>query len=106
MIVRMQAMSEEAGPLPEVDGEVPTGLTLVVNTGLGMSSGKTIAQIGHAALMVGLDSDLELRVIGASGAAWATLAASATAVVRDGGLTEITPGSETVLILQHESSGG
>ena len=50
VLVRMQALSGEAGPLPELSRPWPAGLTLVVASGLGMSSGKTLAQIGHAAL--------------------------------------------------------
>jgi peptidyl-tRNA hydrolase len=104
VLVRMQALSDEAGPLPELDDPVPEGLTLVVASDLGMSSGKTLAQIGHAALMADpdLDPDIDLRVVGAREEKWRSLAGSATAIVRDGGLTEITPGSETVLVLWHE----
>ena len=106
VLVRMQALSEEAGPLPEL-GEPADGLTLVVATALGMSSGKTLAQIGHAALMCDLDPDLVIRVAGAGEEEWAGLARTAVAVVRDGGLTEITPGSETVLVLAGaEPAGG
>ncbi len=65
-----------------------------------MSAGKTLAQIGHAALMADLDRDLAVRVVGAGGERWAGLADIAVAVVRDGGLTEIVPGSETVLVLE------
>jgi peptidyl-tRNA hydrolase len=103
VLVRMQALSDEAGPLPELNDSVPGALTLVVATDLGMSSGKTLAQIGHAALMADLDpvldEVLDLRVVGAAGEKWAVLAGSAAVVVRDGGLTEVTPGSETVLVL-------
>jgi len=103
VLVRMQTLSDEAGLLPEFGDLFPGTLTLVVATDLGMSSGKMLAQIGHAALMADLDPDLErgldLRVVGAGGEKWAALAASAAAVVRDGGLTEITEGSETVLVL-------
>lgn len=99
VLVRMQALSAEAGPLPELGEQLAAGLTFVVATDLGMSSGKTLAQVGHAALMVDLDPDLELRVAGAGDGAWSRLAASAVAIVRDGGLTEITAGSETVIVL-------
>ena len=99
VLVRMQALSGEAGTLPEL-GEASAALTLVVATHLGMSSGKTLAQIGHAALMADLDPDLELCVAGAGADDWARLAGAAAAIVRDGGLTELTPGSETVLVLE------
>ena len=98
-LVRMQALSAEAGDLPPPPDEVPPGLMLVVATDLGMSAGKTLAQIGHAALMAGPDPDLELAVVGATGADWDRLAREATAVVRDGGLTELPRGSETVLVI-------
>ena len=94
--------SDEAGSLPPLASTLePGSLTLVVATELGMSAGKTLAQIGHAALMADLDPDLERRRRRCSAAEWARLARDAAAIVRDGGLTELTPGSETVLVLQH-----
>ncbi len=99
VLVRMQALSLEAGPLPQLEWPPAAGLTYVVATELGMSAGKILAQVGHAALMTDLDPDLPLHVAGATRAEWARLAGSAAATVRDGGLTELTPGSETVLVL-------
>jgi peptidyl-tRNA hydrolase len=99
VLVRMQTLNEEAGALPEL-GYLAAGLTLLVATDLGMSSGKTLAQIGHAALMADLDPDLDIHVAGAHGDQWARHRDDAVAIVRDGGLTELTPGSETVLVLQ------
>ncbi len=104
VLVRMQTLSAEAGPLPEAGSSAPDVLTLVVATDLGMSAGKTIAQIGHASLLAdpdhGLDPAVALRVVGAGTDEWSALAVSATAIVRDGGLTEIAEGSETVLVLR------
>ena len=104
VLVRMQTLSDEPGPLPPFDPARLGDLTLVVATDLGMSSGKVLAQIGHAALMADLDPafdrGLDLRVVGRESDGWGALAASAEAVVRDGGLTEIAPGSETVLVLR------
>jgi len=104
VLVRMQTLSDEAGSLPQLDRDDLGDLTLVVATDLRMSSGKTLAQIGHAALMTtldpGFDRGLDLRVVGQGSEGWAVLANSAEAVVRDGGLTEIAPGSETVLVLR------
>ncbi len=104
VLVRMQTLSDEAGSLPQLDRDDLGDLTLVVATDLRMSSGKTLAQIGHAALMAtldpGFDRGLDLRVVGQGSEGWAVLANSAEAVVRDGGLTEIAPGSETVLVLR------
>jgi peptidyl-tRNA hydrolase len=100
VLVRMQTLNEEAGPLPPLGDEPgPGALTLVVATELGMSSGKTLAQIGHAALMADPNPDLELNVVGATTEEWGRLVRDAVAVVRDGGLTELAPGSETVLVL-------
>ena len=104
VLVRMQTLSDEAGLLPQLDPDDLGDLTLVVATDLGMTSGKALAQIGHAALMADLDAEfdrgLDLRVVGKGSVGWAALAASAEAVVRDGGLTEIAPGSETVLVMR------
>jgi peptidyl-tRNA hydrolase len=49
--------------------------------------------------MADLDPGLGVHVEAAGADAWVRLRATATAVVRDGGLTEVTPGSETVLVL-------
>jgi peptidyl-tRNA hydrolase len=102
VLVRMQALSADPGPLPEPSASPVEGITLVVATGLEMSAGKALAQIGHAALMARLDADLDtgLQVVGAGGETWIRLAGEAVAVVRDGGLTELEPGSETVLVLE------
>jgi peptidyl-tRNA hydrolase len=100
VLARMQTLSGESGDLPALPEQLPSGLTLVVATGLGMSAGKALAQIGHAALMADLDPGLEVSVAGAGAGDWARLVPTASAVVRDGGLTEITPGSETVLVLR------
>jgi peptidyl-tRNA hydrolase len=99
VLVRMQALQDEAGALPPFVEAAP-GLTLVVAAGLGMSAGKTLAQIGHAALMADPDPGLELEVAGADAATFASLAPGAAAVVRDGGLTEVERGTETVLVLE------
>jgi peptidyl-tRNA hydrolase len=104
VLVRMQTLSDAAGPLPELERDDLGDLTLVVATDLQMSSGKTLAQVGHAALMTDLeaafDRGLDLRVVGHGADGWGRLAEFAAAVVRDGGLTEIAPGSETVLVLR------
>lgn len=101
VLVRMQTLNEEAGALPSAGADAaPGALTLVVASELGMSAGKTLAQIGHAALMADPDPELSLSVVGASADEWVRLARGAVAVVRDGGLTELAPGSETVLVLR------
>lgn len=106
VLVRMQALSDPAGPLPELGSpDGGDGLTLVVAVDLAMSAGKTLAQIGHGALMAGAlmadpTATEEIRVVGAGPERWVALAAAAEAIVRDGGLTEVLPGSETVLVLR------
>ena len=108
VLVRMQALSDAPGPLPELAPAPPGALLLVVATDLGMTAGKTLAQVGHAALMADLDPELDsrLRVVGAAGAAWTSLARTAVTTVRDGGLTEIEPGSETVRVLWRPPADG
>jgi len=100
VLARMQALAGEVGPLPGPANPLPAGLTLVVATDIGMSAGKALAQVGHAALMAEPDADLDLHVVGASGETWSELRGSAAEVVRDGGLTEVAPGTETVLVLR------
>lgn len=107
VLARMQALSTEAGPLPALGDSARDVLTFVVATDLGMSAGKILSQIGHAALMAepdrALDPGIDLSVVGARREEWSVLAGSASAIVRDAGLTEVPEGSETVLVL-HASS--
>lgn len=105
VLARMQTFADEPGELPRFTGPAPDSLELVVAIGLGMSAGKMLAQVGHAALMADLDPELDVSVVGADPDDWAALVPSATAVVRDGGLTEVAPGSETVLVLTGGRSG-
>ena len=79
VLVRMQALSDEAGDLPAPPSALPDGLTLVVATDLGMSAGKTLAQIGHAALMADPDPELDVNVVGAGDGEWERLSRSAVA---------------------------
>ena len=101
-------------PTPPPDGPA---LTFAIAADLGMTTGKAMAQAGHAALMCadGPDGDrgppapawrtwVEAgrpgRVVEAGAdefAAWA--ARPGAAVVRDAGLTQVAPGSETVACL-------
>jgi peptidyl-tRNA hydrolase len=75
-------------------------VNLGINTDLGMSTGKTIAQVGHAALMAGGDPDMEITVSGIPAKEWEDVIAKYPVLaVRDGGITEIAPGSETVLVI-------
>jgi peptidyl-tRNA hydrolase len=73
-----------------------------------MSTGKTMAQVGHAAHLAWLElSDADrktwqqdnfpLAVRTATPAGWKKLMASRLPVVQDAGFTEVDPGSHTVI---------
>lgn len=96
---------EEPEELPAPAAGVPV---LWVNPGLTMSTGKTMAQVGHGAHLAWLDlSDVArkawreagfaLAVRTATPARWKDLLASGLPVVQDAGFTEIDPGSRTVI---------
>lgn len=95
----------DAGELPPVEPGVPV---LWVNPELEMSSGKAMAQCGHAAQLAWwrlsdegrkewAASDFALAVRTATPTRWAKLLASDLPVVQDAGFTEIAPGSRTVI---------
>ncbi|MER7248241.1 peptidyl-tRNA hydrolase [Kribbella sp. NPDC000426] len=95
----------DAGKLPAVEAGVPV---LWVNPELEMSSGKAMAQCGHAAQLAWWElsdgarkewaaSDFALAVRTATRAHWAELLATDLPVVQDAGFTEIEPGSRTVI---------
>jgi peptidyl-tRNA hydrolase len=114
------------GPADLAEGFCPPSETLqpsvllAANPGVAMSAGKLMAQVGHAALMVteaaerpGMDSPwvravAHWRAVGcrvafvpASPAGWeAAVETLPCVVVRDAGLTEVEPGSRTVIALR------
>src|SRR5690349_8615816 len=94
-LTRLQAMSTELAP-PPPDGRGP--VTYALNPRAEMSSGKTLAQIAHGAVMAASDeawvrAGCPARVIAPSEAAFDALTGTAecAAEVRDAGLTEIAP---------------
>ncbi|GAA1608872.1 hypothetical protein GCM10009789_74170 [Kribbella sancticallisti] len=96
---------EDPEELPAVEGGVPV---LWVNPGLTMSTGKTMAQVGHGAHLAWFElsdadrnawaaSDFSLAVRTATLTQWKKLLTSGSPVVQDAGFTEIDPGSFTVV---------
>jgi peptidyl-tRNA hydrolase len=86
----------------------PAEPVLWVNPGLTMSTGKTMAQVGHAAQLAWWElSDADrkawsadrfgLSVRIAAPTRWRTLLTSGLPVVQDAGFTEVEPGSYTVV---------
>lgn len=109
-LARLQVAGTE---LTDPEAETP-GMTgdetpvLWLNPGLPMTAGKAMAQVGHAAQLgwerLGprdrsewKDRDFALAVRTAAADRWADLVTSGLPVVRDGGFTEVAPGSCTVI---------
>jgi hypothetical protein len=108
LLERLQAMSSELEPPPE-SAPPGDGVTYLINPELAMSSGKTIAQVAHAAVMAADTGRLEdwvaagcpAQVLAPRPAAFAVACRRADLAARvvDAGLTEVAPGTITVLAL-------
>jgi len=115
LLERLQAMSSALEP-PPPNGEPPAGGVLyVLNPDAPMSSGKTVAQIAHAAVMAADTGDLEdwvargcpARVIAPDAAGFRAAEHSGACVARvvDAGLTELPPNTLTVVALRGWCAG-
>jgi Peptidyl-tRNA hydrolase PTH2 len=111
LLERLQAMSTALEPPPEEAPARAGAVTYALNPAAVMSSGKTVAQIAHAAVMAADGGALEPwvaagcpgQVIAPGAATFAALATRGACVARvvDAGLTEVPPGTVTVIALAH-----
>jgi peptidyl-tRNA hydrolase len=111
LLERLQAMSTALEPAPRraACDDTRVALTCLLGPGLQMSSGKTVAQVAHAAVMAADTGTLEdwiaagapMRVLAPDEAGFAAAAGSRdrVACVQDAGLTEVAPGTITVVAL-------
>jgi peptidyl-tRNA hydrolase len=109
LLERLQAMSTDLGEAPADAPRTPGAVTYLLNPDAPMSSGKTLAQIAHAAVIAADGGGLEdwvaagcrARVLAPSPAVFRKAAArdDLAASVADAGLTEVAPGTITVVAL-------
>ena len=106
LLERLQAMSTQLEPPPET-APASDDVTYVLNPALTMSSGKTLAQIAHAAVMAAdaledwVAAGCPATVIVPPPKVFAATCESDDLAARvvDAGLTEVPPGTVTVLAL-------
>jgi hypothetical protein len=108
LLERLQAMSSELTAPPAGAEAAADMVTYLLNPAAKMSSGKTIAQVAHAAVMAAEDPALEGwaaagcpgRLLAPTPTGFARAAAGPLAArVEDAGLTEVPPGTVTVVAL-------
>ena len=114
-LAALRPFTDAPRPADEPAGDVPAdALRYVVRPGVLRTDGKAMAQAGHAALrcaerhpaMVGpwLSAGAPGAVLAVESEDWASLRADPDAVVvEDAGLTQVAPGTETVLALPPHS---
>lgn len=107
-LARLQVGGTELEDTAAPPSPDPAHPTLWVNPGLTMTAGKAMAQVGHGAQLLWwatgeagrerwLADGFALSVRTASVPRWDRLMGSGLPTVRDGGLTELEPGSLTVV---------
>jgi hypothetical protein len=110
LLEQMQAMTSSLEPAPEEADPSAGGLIYMINPSLEMSSGKTLAQVAHAAVMAADTGELEGwvaagcpgQVVAPPRSRFDELCESPDLAARvvDAGLTEVAPGTVTVLALK------
>ncbi|WP_112242827.1 aminoacyl-tRNA hydrolase [Kribbella monticola] len=107
-LAKLQVTGTDFEDPDEVPAPEPGLPVLWMNPGLEMSSGKAMAQCGHAAQLAWWElsaeerkewaaADFALAVRTASPDQWQNLLAGGLPVVQDAGFTEVAPGSRTVI---------
>jgi peptidyl-tRNA hydrolase len=117
LLERLQAMSSRLTAAPEraQESDHTHAVTYVLNPAATMSSGKTVAQVAHAAVMAADDGGVEEwvaagcpgRVLAPPEKVFAAISRRDDLVARvvDTGLTEVPPGTVTVVALPPAAGG-
>lgn len=109
VLEKLQAMATDLEPAPSSAVAPPGSVTYALNPEAPMSSGKTLAQIGHAAVLAAdalpawADAGCPAVVVAPSLPDFAAFSADPLCVgrVADAGLTEVAPGTITVVAVRN-----